>query len=120
MRRNIYKLLSNMKQGLFAFALTVFSGMAYSQTSFTFNYSGGAQTLNAQPGNYEIECWGANGGDGGGTSATPGSGGKGGYSKGFYTVTSATTLYIYVGGIGQSNNTSSVAASVSTPGGWNG
>ncbi|MCL2511128.1 MAG: glycine-rich protein, partial [Bacteroidales bacterium] len=43
-------------------------------------------------GTYQIECWGA---DGGGQY-----GGKGGYSKGNYTVTAPTTLYIYVGGKG--------------------
>ena len=69
----------------------------------TFEYSGGVQELTLQPGVYQIECWGANGGS---------TGGKGGYSKGFYTVTSTETIYIYVGGQGTTGTLMS--------GGWNG
>src|SRR5688572_12063840 len=105
MERKIYKLLSGTKQGLLAFALTVFLGTAYAQQTYTFSYTGAVQTLNAMGGEYQIECWGADGGDGGGTAPPlTGIGGKGGYSKGVYTVT-ATTIYIYVGEKGQSTNT---------------
>src|SRR5688572_8206070 len=109
MKIKIYKLLSILKQGLFALALTVFSGTAYSQITYTLNYTGSVQTLTLLAGNYEIECWGANGGAGGTTSALTGTGGIGGYSKGTYSVASSTTLYIYVGGVGQSTNTSGAA-----------
>ncbi|WP_317899395.1 T9SS type A sorting domain-containing protein [Aurantibacillus circumpalustris] len=120
MKRKIYKLLSSAKQGLFALALTVFSGMAYSQATYTFNYTGSTQTVAVQAGSYSIQCWGADGGDGGdGSSANIGSGGKGGYSYGVYTVASSTILYIYVGEKGQSTNTTG-AALVTAAGGWNG
>ena len=84
MKRKIYKLLSSAKPGLFALALTVFSVKAYSQTTYTLNYTGSSQTLAVLPGNYEIECWGANGGAGGNASALTGTAGIGGYSKGVY------------------------------------
>src|SRR5690554_6630373 len=62
--------------------------------------------------------WGGNGGDGGG-SAVSVSGGKGGYSKGIYTVTTTTTINIYVGGKGETSNASGANMS-SAAGGWNG
>ncbi|WP_177205776.1 glycine-rich protein, partial [Paenimyroides ummariense] len=74
----------------------------------TFSYTGSVQTVTLSPGNYEIEAWGANGGD-----AKAGIGGKGGYSKGTISVTTPTTYYIYVGGKG-------AVASAPTTGGWNG
>ena len=74
----------------------------------TFSYTGGVQSVSLAPGSYEIELWGANGGDG-----KNGTGGKGGYTKGTINVTSPTTYYIYVGGKGST-------VSSSTPGGWNG
>ena len=98
MKRKIYKLLSGTKQGLFALALIVFSGTAYSQVTYTLNYTGAVQTLTLPIGNWGIECWGANGGD---VTAGPGGGGKGGYSKGEYSVAvSGTQLTILVGGKG--------------------
>ena len=75
-----------------------------------FNYTGSVQTLQLTPGTHTIEVWGANGGGGGGADAI-----KGGYSKGDYTVTSPTTLYVYVGGKG-----TYVAPNGPAPGGWNG
>ncbi|WP_317899913.1 glycine-rich protein [Aurantibacillus circumpalustris] len=119
MKRKIHKLVSSTKHGLFALTLTLFSGTAYSQTTYTLNYTGSVQNFTLQAGSYSIECWGADGGDGGLTAATIGTGGKGGYSNGIYTVASTTTLYIYVGGKGQSTNTTG-AALVTAAGGWNG
>ena len=52
----------------------------------TFSYTGSVQTVTLPVGSYEIEAWGANGGD-----AKAGVGGKGGYSKGTINVTSPTT-----------------------------
>jgi hypothetical protein len=40
MNTKIYKLLSGVKQGLFTLALIVFWGTAYTQASYTFNYTG--------------------------------------------------------------------------------
>jgi hypothetical protein len=74
----------------------------------TFSYTGAVQSVTLPAGSYQIEMWGANGGD-----ALKGTGGKGGYSTGVLTVASSTTYYIYVGGKG-------TAATASTPGGWNG
>ncbi|MCL2041407.1 MAG: glycine-rich protein [Bacteroidales bacterium] len=74
-----------------------------------FSYTGSAQPITLQPGTYEIECWGANGG-----TSSNGPGGTGGYSKGTYTVSSPTTVYIYVGGAGTSYYLGGM------PGGWNG
>ncbi|WP_317898458.1 glycine-rich protein [Aurantibacillus circumpalustris] len=107
MKRKIYKLLSSTKQGLFALAFTVFSVAAYSQATYTFNFTGSTQTLLAQAGNYDIEMWGANGGGS--------QGGKGGYSKGTLTLSSATTIYVVVGGTG---GTGGIPADIN--GGYNG
>src|SRR5690606_30150567 len=74
----------------------------------TFSYTGSVQTVTLPAGSYEIEVWGANGGD-----AKGGVGGKGGYSTGILNVTSPTTYYIYVGGKG-------TTASAAATGGWNG
>lgn len=107
MKRNIYNVLSGVKQGLFTLAATVFLGTAYSQT-YTLSYTGSVQTLSLSPGSYSIQAWGADGGD-----ALRGTGGKGGYSEGTITLSSPTTYYIYVGGKGST-------ASAPTAGGWNG
>jgi hypothetical protein len=76
-----------------------------------FTYTGSVQTMEMLPGRtYTIEAWGGNGGGGGAADAI-----KGGYSKGDYTVTSPTTVYIYVGGKGNYLTTNA-----GVPGGWNG
>ncbi|WP_317898461.1 glycine-rich protein [Aurantibacillus circumpalustris] len=93
MKREIYKLLSSAKQGLFALALTVFWGVAHSQATYTLNYTGSIQTLTLQAGTYDIKMWGANGGNSGNTRA-----GIGGYSTGTLNLPATTTLYIVVGG----------------------
>ncbi|MBL7932051.1 MAG: fimbrillin family protein, partial [Bacteroidia bacterium] len=79
------------------------------QITYTFNYTGSSQTVALPAGNYSIQCWGANGG----TSA----GGKGGYSTGSITITTPTTLHVYVGGAGTSTNST---GSGNAAGGWNG
>src|ERR1041384_106622 len=93
--KKIYNLLSGAKQGLFAFALTVFLGTAYSQATYTLYYTGSAQSLTLQAGTYSIAAWG-----GDGYTQTSGFNGKGGYSSGILTLTSTQTVYIYVGGGG--------------------
>src|SRR5437870_5726378 len=102
METKIYQVFSSAKQVFFALALCVIWGAAYSQTTYTFNYTGGQQTMALQPGTYTLEAWGANGGDniGNGTTSFLQNGGKGGYSRGTYIITSPTTVYINVGGIG--------------------
>ncbi|MCE3074688.1 glycine-rich protein [Chryseobacterium gwangjuense] len=74
----------------------------------TFSYTGAVQSVTLAAGSYQIEMWGADGGD-----ALKGTGGKGGYSTGTLQVAASTTYYIYVGGKGST-------ATSSTPGGWNG
>ncbi len=119
MKKNIHNLFSGAKPGTFALALALLTGTAYAQQSYTFSFTGAVQTLNVGGGDYQIECWGADGGDGGGTAAPlTGIAGKGGYSKGVYTAT-ASTIYIYVGEKGQSTNGTG-AAIVTALGGWNG
>ncbi|MBX3328312.1 MAG: hypothetical protein KF682_20685, partial [Nitrospira sp.] len=119
MKRKTYKLLSVAKQGLFALALAVMPSLGYAQATYSLNYTGSVQILNLSAGPYQIECWGGDGGWGGTASALTGTGGVGGYSKGVYTVASPTTIYIYVGGKGQSSNTTG-ATMTTAVGGWNG
>src|SRR5262245_48822866 len=97
--KEIYKLSSNAKQGLFALILTVFSVKAYSQNTYTFNYTAAQQTISLPAGNYSIECWGADGGNANNGSNTI-IGGKGGYSRGVFTNPSTATFSVYVGGRG--------------------
>ena len=101
-----------------ALALTVFWGTGFSQATYSLNYTGSVQTLTLLAGNYSVQCWGADGGDGGDVTVTI-FGGKGGYSKGVCTLATTTTLYIYVGGKGQTTNTAGTAV-VTAAGGWNG
>src|SRR6218665_96748 len=98
-----YKLLSIAKQGLFALSIAI-PGFAKAQI---FTFTGNQQTVNLPAGPYQIECWGANGGDGtyySGASPNLIDGGKGGYSTGTITLNSPTTLYIHVGGRGSNVN----------------
>jgi hypothetical protein len=99
MKRKNYQLSSSAKQGLFALALAVFSGTAYSQTTYTFSYTGSTQTISLPPGNYSIQCWGADGGNAT-NGSSPMSGGKGGYSRGIFTNTATAVFNVYVGGHG--------------------
>jgi hypothetical protein len=80
-----------------------------------YSYTGQVETITLPRGTYQIECWGADGGNSVGTY--PQNGGKGGYSKGTYTLTSPKPLYIYVGGKG-SNST--LALNTTASGGYNG
>lgn len=78
-----------------------------------FAYTGKAQSVTLEPGKYVLECWGAQGGYRSNSSY----GGKGGYSTGTLTLTQKTTIYIYVGGSG--NSVTSASNSI-YPGGFNG
>ena len=73
-----------------------------------FNYTGAEQTITLSAGAYLLRCWGASGHQGtgwhGGTVP-----GKGGYAEGKITLTEETTLYLYIGQVGQYPT-----------GGWNG
>src|SRR5437763_1250298 len=97
MKRKNYEFHTSAKQRFAALALTVFCGTAYSQTTYTFNYTGSSQTISLAAGNYSIACWGA---DGGTVSANTASPGIGGYSSGNIILNATTTFSVYVGGRG--------------------
>ena len=81
----------------------------------TFNYTGSMQKLDIPescPGVYRLEVWGAKGGTGWDMT-----GKNGDYAYGTINVTSATTLYIGVGGMGGSGSSVEYRT---IAGGWNG
>lgn len=63
-----------------------------------YSYTGGVQSITLPPGSYKLECWGAQGGYRLNDISTYG--GKGGYSVGELTLNEETTLYVQVGGSG--------------------
>lgn len=77
------------------------------------DYSGTYKTLILPPGQYKLECWGAQGG-----TYSSYYGGFGGYSTGVLTLTIDTTLYLYAGGQ-PATNTSTDSSNISA-GGFNG
>lgn len=79
-----------------------------------FNYTGAVQSVTLNAGTYTLECWGAQGG----YRSSSSYGGAGGYSIGTLSLSSKTTLYIYVGGSG--NSVTSANSSGYYPGGFNG
>ena len=93
--------------------------------SQTFSYTGAEQTLTVPSGvsTITIKVWGAQGGSGGYWSSTTycSTGGKGGYSTGNLSVTAGSTVYVYVGGQGQSYASCQTRMNgASYAGGWNG
>ena len=81
--------------------------------TFEFGYTGSVQQVTLPKGKYKLQCWGAQGGTSYGSSN--GAGSKGGYSEGVLTLTTKTTLYVFVGGQGSRGSSSSLVN-----GGWNG
>lgn len=79
-----------------------------------FDYTGAVQSVTLNAGTYTLECWGAQGG----YRYSSSYGGAGGYSIGTLSLSSKTTLYIYVGGSG--NSVTSANSSGYYPGGFNG
>ena len=78
-----------------------------------YSYTGDVQSVFLPAGSYKLQCWGAQGGSNAADSTygiTEKAGGKGGYSEGVLTLSSPTTVYIFVGGQGSSSGN----------GGWNG
>lgn len=73
-------------------------------------YSGTVQQITLPKGQYKLECWGAQGGS---STYHSVNGGKGGYSSGVYNINAETTIYVYVGGQGNTG-------SYNVLGGWNG
>lgn len=85
-----------------------------SNTNMNFSYTGAVQSVTLNAGTYTLECWGAQGG----YRSSSSYGGAGGYSIGTLSLSSKTTLYIYVGGSG--NSVTSANSSGYYPGGFNG
>ena len=87
--------------------------IAVQASIINFDYTGSVQSATLGAGTYKLECWGAQGGSNAAASSysiTAKAGGKGGYSTGQLTLTSPTTVYVFVGGQGSSSGN----------GGWNG
>lgn len=80
-------------------------------------YSGSMKSIILPKGQYQLECWGAQGGNGTNNTSQPG--GKGGYSKGIITLNKKTNLYLYAGGQGL-NGTTYNQNGATTAGGFNG
>lgn len=77
--------------------------------------------VNLTRGVYNIELWGAQGGDGRelNTAPTilPNKGGRGSYVKGTLTVFTTMKLYLYIGGMGE--NQTALEERIKSYGGWN-
>ena len=99
MKKNIYKLKSHLKHLLYSTALLLFLSDVYAQTTYSFNYTGSTQTISLPPGNYSIQCWGANGGNAS-NGTNPAIGGRGGFSTGTFANPSTQVFNVYVGGRG--------------------
>ena len=89
-----------------------------------FGYTGGTQSWTVPEGcsgTYLLEVWGAQGG-GRVYNTGAATGGKGGYSKGTVTLNAGTTIYVVVGGQGNSMTTctNSNASASTAAGGYNG
>lgn len=76
-------------------------------------YTGKVQAMDLIPGDYRLECWGAQGGTM--QLGYTGIGGRGGYAGGELSLPKPHTFYLYVGGQGQGYN-----GSTNHYGGWNG
>lgn len=84
-----------------------------------FSYTGSYQTQKLTPGTYRLQVWGAQGGSNAAYSTygiTAQAGGKGGYSDGNVTISSNTTVRVYVGGQGSSSGSGGYNGGGSTPG----
>lgn len=71
-------------------------------TTTNYTYTGARQIVTLLPGRYKLECWGAQGG----YRSSSTYGGKGGYSVGEISLEAKTTIYVYVGGSGNTGGTS--------------
>ena len=72
----------------------------YIYRGWVYDYTGGGQSFTVPAtGNYTLECWGAQGG-----SMNGWTGGKGAYTKGTVLLNSQTTLYVFVGATGSSED----------------
>ena len=93
----------------------------------TFEYNGtdgsdgSVQTFTAPAtGDYTLEAWGGQGGNGYISASSTLAGAYGGYSKGTVSLNAGDILYIYVGGKGQDGNSTTTAKTGGYNGGGNG
>ena len=86
---------------------------------FVYNFTGKPIKKVFQPGNYLVECWGAEGGMGCYNGELQRHGGRGAYCGGVLTLNRVTTLYIYVGGKGN-NAVCTKNVCINQEGGFNG
>ena len=112
MKIKIYTMLLCAKQGLLVLALSLFFQTNNAQTTYTFFHTGGQQTVSLPAGSYSVQCWGGKGE----SAVNQPTGGIGGYSSGTFSITSATTVFVNVGGKGSMGPSSAAFAS----GGYNG
>lgn len=90
-----------------------------STCTLSFEFTGDYYAWTApSSGNYQLEVWGAQGGNAGYNGTIFTRGGKGGYAKGTISLNSGQVLNIYVGGQGAGETSTSTSAYVS--GGYNG
>ena len=87
-------------------------------TAYTYNEAKPYEVSVPETGNYKLEVWGAQGGDANDASGNTYPAGYGGYSVGTIHLNKNETLYVYVGGHG--NTTNSTNASTGSLGGFNG
>ncbi len=78
----------------------------------------GTGSIELEPGEYVMECWGAQGGRGKINGSWAGYGGSGAYTKGTILLSSSQLFYTYVGG--QGYNAGSNGKCGGAAGGWNG
>lgn len=79
-------------------------------------FSGSRIYIKLPAGSYQLECWGAQGGEYGGYT---GCGGKGGYAKGTLNIDASTDFYLYAGGQPEPNTQSHVDGGFNGGGGTN-
>lgn len=110
--------MKNQLLKLFSIAVALF-GELVSEAQTTYNYTGSVQTFVVPfNGSYSIEAWGAEGGNSFSKSQNAYvNGGKGGYVKRNMNLTAGQTLYIYVGGQGDTHTPTTTG---SVAGGYNG
>jgi len=90
-----------------------------SACSISFPFTGDSYQWTApSTGSYTFEVWGAQGGNAGYNGAVSTYGGKGGYAKGFITLTAGQVVSVYVGGQGAGET--STAINEYLAGGFNG
>ena len=119
MKIKILNIKFNLFKGIFLFLIILFSSQQANADTATFSYTGAQQTFTVPSGvtSITVEGYGAAGGAGESSGSTKSNGGLGGYLKATISVTPGDTLYINIGGVGESG--ANIGNAVSA-GGFNG